>query len=140
MLTTLTMCKYITKTFERFFSRVTRSRREIGKSLFSLKIMEFKGTKSPWKVKHSESKEAFNVIGTALGGKYKIARCPYFKGRIDGKLSEAYNESERLEAEANALLISKAPEMLEMLQNIVDYGGVANFNNIKKLIKKATEL
>ena len=28
-------------------------------------------------VKHSESKNAWNVIGTDLGGKYKIARVPY---------------------------------------------------------------
>jgi len=29
------------------------------------------------KVKHSESKSAWNVVGTILGGKYKIARIPY---------------------------------------------------------------
>lgn len=29
------------------------------------------------KVVHSESKTAWNVIGTSLGRKYKIARCPY---------------------------------------------------------------
>jgi hypothetical protein len=31
------------------------------------------------KIKHSESKSAWNVIGTKLGGKYKIARVPYIK-------------------------------------------------------------
>lgn len=30
-------------------------------------------------VVHSKSKQAFNVIGTELGRKYKIARCPYIK-------------------------------------------------------------
>lgn len=40
----------------------------------------------------------------------------------------------------NGLLISKAPEMLEMLERIVEYGGVANFDHIKQLIKEATEL
>jgi hypothetical protein len=29
------------------------------------------------KVKHSLSKSAWNVIGTNIGGKYKIARVPY---------------------------------------------------------------
>lgn len=29
------------------------------------------------KVKHSESKNAWNIVGTKLGGKYKIARVPY---------------------------------------------------------------
>lgn len=29
------------------------------------------------KVVHSQSKSAWNVIGTKLGGKYKIARIPY---------------------------------------------------------------
>ena len=29
------------------------------------------------KVVHSQSNSAWNVIGTTLGGKYKIARCPY---------------------------------------------------------------
>jgi hypothetical protein len=29
------------------------------------------------RVVHSESKPAWNVIGTELGGKYKIARVPY---------------------------------------------------------------
>lgn len=36
-----------------------------------------KHTPAPWKVKHSESKHAFNVIGTQLGQRHKIARCPY---------------------------------------------------------------
>lgn len=48
--------------------------------------------------------------------------------------------------EANALLISKAPEMLDMLKSIVltwDSNGNFDeeyFNNIKQLIKEATEL
>ena len=29
------------------------------------------------KVAHSESKPAWNVVGTKLGGKHKIARVPY---------------------------------------------------------------
>jgi len=41
------------------------------------------------KVSHSESKDAWNVIGTSLGRKYKIARIPYLV--IDGK--EAQTQS-----------------------------------------------
>ena len=49
------------------------------------------------------------------------------------------------ENEANALLISKAPEMLEMLENILHANNQGNlehinFNEIEKLIKKVTEL
>lgn len=29
------------------------------------------------KVVHSQSKQAWNVVGTTLGGKYKIAQIPY---------------------------------------------------------------
>lgn len=28
-------------------------------------------------VKHSQTKDAWNIVGTELGGKYKIARVPY---------------------------------------------------------------
>ena len=31
------------------------------------------------KIKHSESKNAWNIIGTRPGAKYKIARVPYLK-------------------------------------------------------------
>lgn len=53
----------------------------------------------------------------------------------------------REEAQANALLISKAPEMLEMMVDFVETcesEGVVNtdyyVNKFKKLIKEATEL
>lgn len=70
--------------------------------------MEFKGTKGKWAIKLSESKLAFNVIGTVLGGKHKIARCPYIA------------EHDILESQYNAQLISKAPEILDMLQKLLD--------------------
>jgi hypothetical protein len=68
-------------------------------------------TKGPWIVKHSESKTAFNVIGTVLGGKYKIARCPY----VVTNNGNGIDKKEKAEAEANAKLISTAPEMLDAL-------------------------
>lgn len=44
------------------------------------------------------------------------------------------------EAKANALLISKAPEMLEMLIDIKGYLGSDVKEKVEQLIKEATEL
>lgn len=75
-------------------------------------MKDFKGTKGKWDVKHSQSKTAFNVIGTTLGGKYKIARCPYVKSPI---------KADEKEAHANAKLIAAAPELLSKLQKSVGF-------------------
>lgn len=77
--------------------------------------MEFKGTPGPWQLKHSESKSAWNVVGSKLGGRYKIARLPYF---IQPDLLEEWNEGEKFEQKANALLISDAPDFLKQLYNL----------------------
>lgn len=70
---------------------------------------KFKGTKGPWVLKDSVSgKSNYNIIGTALGGKYKIARVPF--------VSE-YDKDETL---YNATLIASAPELLEALQKVLD--------------------
>lgn len=42
-------------------------------------------------IKHSESKNAWNIIGTKLGGKYKIARVPYIKIANSKLLTEIEN-------------------------------------------------
>lgn len=75
--------------------------------------MKFEGIKGEWRVMHSESKDAWNVVGTVLGGKYKIARCPY--------VDMEFIDVDKKEAWANAVLMSKAPVMLDMLNKIVDY-------------------
>jgi hypothetical protein len=54
------------------------------------------------KIKHSESKSAWNVIGTKLGGKYKIARVPYVKVEDSTFITECNN----LEAKRHAEWIS----------------------------------
>ena len=54
------------------------------------------------KVSHSESKDAWNVIGTKFGGKYKIARVPYFTE--EGL--EQLNTMNKAEALHHAKLIS----------------------------------
>lgn len=54
------------------------------------------------KVVHSESKSAWNVIGTVLNGKYKIARVPYLVTN-----NEIINTKEKSEALLHAEFISK---------------------------------
>ena len=78
-------------------------------------MKEFKGTKGTWVVKHSESKTAYNVIGTIPGLKYKIARCPYLVTPSIRELS--HNDKE--ETRANAQLIAAAPELLEALKGLL---------------------
>lgn len=75
--------------------------------------MEKKFTKGEWDIVHSESKPAVNVIGTVLGGKYKIARCPYIICE-DTEITER----DRKEALANAKLIAAAPDLLEALEEL----------------------
>ena len=53
------------------------------------------------KVKHSESKSAWNVIGDTVGAKYKIARVPYLVSD-----SEILNTREKAEALEHAMFIS----------------------------------
>ncbi|MBS3993140.1 MAG: hypothetical protein KGZ87_05445 [Bacteroidetes bacterium] len=53
-------------------------------------------------IKHSESKTAWNIIGTKLGGKYKIARVPY----IEIANSKSCTEIQKAEALKHAEFIS----------------------------------
>lgn len=46
-------------------------------------------------VKHSESKDAWNVIGTTMGEKFKIARVPYFL--CNNVIIDTRNKAEALE-------------------------------------------
>ena len=85
--------------------------------------MEFKGTKGKWYITKDN-----NVFS-------------------DGKMIFAHQSNfNNEETKANALLISKAPEMLEMLELILNEKGLeqivhANLiHNAKQLIKEATEL
>lgn len=58
------------------------------------------------KVIHSESKPAWNVIGTKLGSKYKIARCPYIVSEGTDDTTIKINLREKAEALVNAGFIS----------------------------------
>jgi hypothetical protein len=54
------------------------------------------------KVVHSESKDAWNVVGTEVGNKFKIARIPYLV--VNNEIFTTRNKNEALE---HALFISK---------------------------------
>ena len=102
--------------------------------------MEFRGTKEKWKIFTNAHKECdgeeWGWIGLNTFNSKSINKCSiHWSGK---------------EAKANALLISKSPEMLEMLQKIVlmtetcngtfeDFREIYNYE-IKQLIKEATEL
>ena len=99
--------------------------------------MEFKGSKGKWNIERHQHQ---------LCGDYLII------DENDYQLAIADNEyiQDYEKTKANALLISKAPEMLEMLQKIVlmtetcngtfeDFREIYNAE-IKQLIKEATEL
>lgn len=60
-----------------------------------------KDPKIKTKVVHSETKSAWNVIGTTVGGKYKIARVPYLC--VDNPI---ITERQRKEAFEHAIFIS----------------------------------
>lgn len=112
--------------------------------------MEKKYTVGPWKVKRSESKPALNIVSTALGRKYKIARCPI---EDYGPKYPETNKTELAEVEANAKLIAAAPELLDALlvaKTTIHalHGDVAwdiydrcspEMKTINSAIKKATE-
>lgn len=79
-------------------------------------MSEFKGTKGKWEVKKGE------VLNGVYSGKEPICIC------------HGGNKVE------NALLISKAPEMLEMLKDVKDYLGSDKRALVVQLIKEATEI
>ena len=96
-----------------------------------------KHTYGPWKVQKSESKPAWNVVSTAPGSRYKVARCPYMQ--LDK--SPEFNKLESEEAEANARLIACAPDLLDLLNKIViarRNGQEIPLPEIESIIKKAT--
>lgn len=91
--------------------------------------MEFKGTKGTWEVEYVAGEE--------------FMRSSVNNGSID--VWADVNDVSIEEANANALLISKAPEMLEMLNYLVKKHNEHLITNkdideAKQLVKEATEL
>jgi type II secretory pathway component GspD/PulD (secretin) len=89
-------------------------------------MSEFKGTQGKWTSLKPQDGNGFVYVNNEYLTTGTIATC--------------YGDGE--EPQANALLISKAPEMLEMLKKILDNSDVPNviYDEAKQLIKEATEL
>lgn len=68
------------------------------------------------KLQHSQSKDAYNIIGTGLGLKYKIARIPYLK--IEG--NEVISRTEKNEALRHAVFINECFNRSEDIVNFLD--------------------
>jgi hypothetical protein len=98
--------------------------------------MEFRGTTGEWKTDTYTSENGRETI---------IVRNLDYKGdRTDIHIRfSAIDETEKETNRANALLISKSPELLEMLKKIYfgnDYKNPSLHMEIKQLIKEATDL
>ena len=99
-------------------------------------MSEFKGTKGKWKIKDIKS-----TLETEINSsEYRIAKVKHYKGKY-------FNDPIEKEAKANALLISKAPEMLEMLNRFMEITRELNHPRLdhlrgsaNRLIKESTEL
>jgi hypothetical protein len=92
-------------------------------------MTNFKGTQGKW----SEHKSAFCCVVSDNG--VLVANC-------GGRTSNVNPEELILEQQANTLLISKSPQMLEMLEELINNSDVPNelYDKAKQLIKEATSI
>lgn len=117
-------------------------------------MSKFKGTKGPWFMDGSapfvDNEEPIGFQNTGTFGIRTKAKKGH-KNKVTDISAYEFWGLTIPEAQANALLISKAPEMLEMLEdilNVIDWstehwqgnGGKEREQKIKQLIKSATEL
>ena len=96
----------------------------------------YKFTKGKWKIEDIKSPYETTINSS----EYRIAEVKHFEGKN-------FNDPIEKEAKANALLISKAPEMLEMIQSLIEAKNNGNdwdseelFIKAEVLIKESTEL
>ena len=114
-------------------------------------MSEFKGTKGPWVV--NQEKEGMITSGTQSIASTWSQNVDDLDKRLEGEswldMRERTKEEReirvRLIPKANALLISKAPEMLEMLEEMLfvlkrEEGYDEMYKEVRDLIKSATEL
>jgi len=100
--------------------------------------MEFRGTKGEW---ITETYTSENGRETTI-----VCNTDYNSERTDIHIRfSAIEETEKQTNRANALLISKAPEMLAMLKKVRFYAEFDSmrldlYNEIEQLIKEATDL
>ena len=96
--------------------------------------MEFKGTKGKWKL----HKHAFACV-VSDESSLLVSNC-------GGRISNVNADELYIEQQANALLISKAPEMLDYLMDAINENKSGEkisdgwFKNVEQLIKEAIEL
>jgi len=97
---------------------------------------QFKGTPGKWNVCHvDERSNGWITIESDFDYSFRRLTCTIYgeHPEILGKLPET--------TLANALLISKAPEMLEMLKYLAIHApSQIEYEKVQKLIKEATEL
>ncbi|QQT26850.1 hypothetical protein [Sphingobacterium spiritivorum] len=95
--------------------------------------MEFKGTPGPWVAVGNT--HFYDVKTSVLGSDLSVMVMLF-----DEKLNPSHFSDEN---KANALLISKAPEMLEMLNHVLalaQCGNIVEAYKIEELIKSATQI
>ena len=68
------------------------------------------------RVVHSQSKSAYNVVGTNPGAKFKIARVPYFELKTDDPFVNDFNKDEAfLHAEFISFCFNNSKEIIQKL-------------------------
>lgn len=88
-----------------------------------------------WKLQHSKSKPAWNIVGNQLGGRYKIAQFPYL---AESNYSEEWNNKEMDDQKQNALKCIHAEDMFEILDTLEnDDNSIPNFlwSKIQNILK-----
>ena len=102
-------------------------------------MTNFKGTKGKWVVQNTGLLDKFET--KIVCGQIRIAEAKHYN---HGESDWSVNDPIPSEGKANALLISKAPEMLELLEECVETALIAGdmelHNKIKNLIEEATTL
>jgi hypothetical protein len=103
--------------------------------------MEFKGTKGKWVIEKAPNGLNIDIRENHSGVLYTSISDDFGTDSIHifGDFRLQYNDL-ITQIQANALLISKAPEMLEMLKDVKDYLGSDKREQVEQLIKEATEI
>lgn len=68
------------------------------------------------KVVHSESKNAWNIIGISLAKKYKVARIPYLIIKDCPNLNETRKQEALIHAEFISSCFNKSGSLMELIK------------------------
>lgn len=110
--------------------------------------MEFKGTKGKWIYDTTKNDIVNENVKGLLATAWSTYNSDIHEERLENeswlsmrKRTEPIRENCELEQKANALLISKAPELLEMLKRLIQPDlDISDLIEAENLIKEATEL